>query len=375
MGSAPVSEAPRGPLGRSEVGAPPLSRAMAHLPPRLRLAEASPSRLRFVGWWPARASLVLAPVWLALSSLSWLAPAPPDALRGLVSLACLGIGLGLIAVCRPRRVQVLVRHPAAQLTLARQVEKVPPRPHWLLITEQPLDAPRPCYAALLVDGERSWPLLRARDPAQLLRQLRSALLHWPGEVEQTWGLPSSARPWAFRAVLPVRDTEARAERVVLRGLRAPAGLRWALGVMTGLVHLDLLFLVISASAHVPSVHPLSLVLAVVSALCLLVICIGVATRHPRLVIGTQIMLEERVLGVCLTRQQVRSDSVRGVYVVAAGGGAQHLLVDSSEGPLALLIRARDSERAREELTRSLARPHVAPASGSIGSAPHRWQSG
>ncbi|MEO8180105.1 MAG: hypothetical protein ABI895_14820 [Deltaproteobacteria bacterium] len=377
MGSAPVSEAAKGPSGRSDAAASPPSRVTARqLPPRLRLAEASPSRLRFVGWWPARAPLLLSPVWLVLSGLTWFAPTPPDALRLLVSLACLGVGLGLIAACRPRRVEVLLQHGAGRLTLAPGwVEQVAPQPHWVLVTEQPLEAPRPRYAALLVDGERSWPLLRARDPAQLLRELRSVLLHWPGEVEQAWGLPSSARPWSFRAVLPVRDLEAPAERAVLRGLRAPAGLRWALRVITGLVLLDLTFLVISASAHVLVVHSLSLILPTLSGLCLLVICIAVATRHARLVIGTQITLEERVLGLRLARQQVRSDSVRGAYVVAAGGGAQHLLVDSNEGPLALLIRARDAERLREELKRSLARSHTAPASESIASAPRRWQSG
>jgi hypothetical protein len=162
---------------------------------------------------------------------------------------------------------------------------------------------------------------------------------------------------------------------VLLGLRAPAGLRWSLRVITGLVLLDLTFLVISASAHVLWVHSLSLILPILSGLCLLVICIAVATRHARLVIGTQITLEERVLGLLLARQQVRSDSVRGVYLVAAAGGAQHVLVDSNEGPLALLIRARDADRLQQELKRSLARSHAAPASESIASAPRRWQSG
>jgi hypothetical protein len=194
-------------------------------------------------------------------------------------------------------------------------------------------------------------------------------------VEQTWGLPSGARPWSFRAVLPAPDTEGAAERSVLRGLRAEALLRWTLGAATGLVLLDLTLLLISASAYVPAVHPLAVVLAILSWICLLGITSAVATRHSRLVVGAQVTLEERVLGACLGRQQVRSASVRDVYVVATGGRDGHLLVDSSEGPLALLVRARDAERVREELARSLARAHVTPASESIASAPRRWRSG
>lgn len=377
MGSAPVSEAPRGSVGRLEAAAPPPLRVLARqLPPRMRLVEASPARLRFIGWWPMRAPLVLAPVWLVLSSLSGFAPTPPDALRILVSLACLGVGVASIAACRPRRVQVLLQPGAGQLTWAPgKTEGLPAQPHWVLVAEQPPEAPEPNYAALLVDGDRSWPLLRARDPAQLLRDLRSVLAHWPGEVEQDWGLPSSARPWSFRAASPEQDTEAPDERAVLRGLRAEALLRWGLGGIAALVLLDLVFLLLSASAHVPAVHPLSLGLAVVSWVCLLCISGAVATRHPRLVIGTQLALEERVLGICKQRQQVRSDSVRDVYIVTAGSGARHLLVDSSEGPLALLVGAQEAERAREELRRSLARAHGAPASESIASAPRRWQSG
>jgi hypothetical protein len=376
MGSAPVSEAPRGPLGRAGAAASPAVRATRPLPPQLRLVEASPSRLRFSGWWPARAPLVLSPVWLALGSLSWFAPSPPDGVQILVSLVCLGVGLGLIAVCRPRRADVILQPDLGQLSWGPgSREKLPAQPRWRLVAEQPPEAPQPRYAALLVDGDRSWSLLRARDPAQLLQDLRSVLLHWPGDVEQTWGLPSDAQPWAFRAVLPPPDTQGPAGRSVLRSPRAEALLRWTLGAATGLVLLDLTLLLISASAHVPAVHPLAIILAVLSWTCLLGIASAVATRHSRLLVGAQVTLEERVLGACLGRQQVRSDSVRDVYVVATGGRSAHLLVDSSEGPLALLIRARDAERAREELARTLARAHPTPSSESRASAPRRWQSG
>ena len=378
MGSPSVSEAPRGPLGRSEADPLPSSRAWARgLPPSLRLAAASPTELRFAGWWPARAPLVLSPVWLALASLTWLAPSPSDGGRVLVSLLCLGVALGLIARGRPRRVEVRVQPNELQLTWAGgTVEALPAAARWLLVVEQAPEAPQPRYAAVLVHGEQRWPLLVSEDPARLLRELRTVLSHWPGEVAQEWGLPSSVQPWVFRPAAPPAEPGAPGERLVLRGWRAAAGLRWVLGVMTGLVLLDLAFLLVTASGHVPAVHPLGLALPALMASCLITIAASVATRHPRLVVGPQLAVEQRVLGLRGARQQVPSNAVRGVYPLATRGSAQHLLIDSSEGPLALLVRAREAAQVREELARSLARlAHAVPASESITSVPRRWQSG
>jgi hypothetical protein len=377
MGSPSVSEAPTGPLGRSEAVPLPPSGAMAHaLPPRLRLAAASPTELRFAGGWPARAPLLLSPVWLGLASLSWLAPTPAHVGRVLVSLLCLGVALLLIARCGPRRVEVYVRPEERLLRWGRRkVAALPAAPRWLLVVEQAPETPQPRYAAVLEGGDRSWPLLAGEDPAQLLRELRTVLAHWPGEVVQQWGLPEHAQPWVFRSAAE-RAEPGSDEPSVLLGWHASAGLRWVLGVMTGLVLLDLTFLVLTASRNVPAVHPLSLVLPALTASCLVAIAAGVMTRHQRLVIGAQLAVEQRVLGLRGARQEVPSKAVRGVYPLPTGGSAQHLLIDSAEGPLALLVREREAKQVREELLRSLARlAHAIPTSESIASAPHRWQSG
>jgi hypothetical protein len=93
-------------------------------------------------------------------------------------------------------------------------------------------------------------------------------------------------------------------------------------------------------------------------------------------VGSELVLEQRVLGLRYAAAQIRSDSVRGVYLLAVHSGLQHLLVDSAEGPLALLLRVRDAESKKRELMQSLARIGSVPlANESIASAPHRWQSG
>jgi len=379
MGSPPVSEAPRGPLERSVAAPlPPPDAAARQLPVAMRLAAADARELRFVGRSPVGAPMLLAPVWLVLSSLTWLAaPSPSDGLRVLGSLACLTVTLALIWGARPRRVELRLLPAQRALHLPDgSTRTLSASPHWLLTADHPAEAPRPRYSAVLIDGDQRWPLLSGDDPAALLRDLRLTLAHCPGEVSDEWELPSGARPWSFHAGAAPAEALGGAEHRVLPGLRAGRGLRWVLGVATGLVLLDLTLLVLSASAHLTAVHPLSLVLPVVAAGWLVAIAVAVFTRHQRLVVGSQLVLEQRILGLRYAAAQIPSDSVRGVYLLAACSGVQHLLVDSAEGPLALLLRVRDAETRKRELIQSLARPESErPANGSIASVPRRWQSG
>jgi hypothetical protein len=342
----------------------------------VRLAAAGASQLRFLGTTPLRAPALLAPVWLVLSSLTWLAPGPTEGIRWLGSLACLAVAVGLLVGCCPRRVEWRLRPAQRTLRLPDgSTEALSPAARWLLTGEHPGEAPRPLYSARLVDGDRSWPLLRGDDPAQLLRDLRLALSHWPGQVSDDWGLPSGAQPWSFRGTSAPGGASQDPERRVLRGFGAGRGLRWVLTIATGLVLLDLTVLVLSASAHLPAVHPLSLVLPAVTAAWLVTITLSIVTRHPRLVVGSELLLERRMLGLRYAAAQIRSDSVRGVYLLAARSGLQHLLIDSAEGPLALLLRVPDGEREKRELLQSLALRSEAPTNESIASAPRRWQSG
>jgi hypothetical protein len=346
-----VSEAPRGPA--------------RPWPARLRLVAASPDELRFLGWWPARAPLLLTPVLVALGCLSWLAPAPLAAARLLVSLIVLASALALFFASRPRRVQVRLRPRERRLLTARGAEALSERPRWLLVTEQPLTSPQPEYAAVLVDGDRRWRLLGSDDPGLLLRELRRVLAHWPVEVAHEWGLPSGSQPWAFQPrTLTGSERWATPEPRIVRGARAGRGLRCAMSVMAALVLLDLGFLLVSASARVPSVHPLSLVLPALTASCFLAVTLAVLTRHARLRIGSDWVKESCLFGVCRVQQSIPRESVRGVYLVTAGrSGQQHLLVDGSEGPLSLLVSAANAERLRDTLARELARP-AQPASAA-----------
>ncbi len=386
MGRPTVSEAPRGPSLGSEKGAPasPEERQPPFpLPPQLRLQESAAGELRFIGRWRPRAPLVLCPVLLVLSNLSWLAPEPLSAERLLASLLGWSVTLLLAWRCWPRRAQLTLRPATRQLIIGRetagQIVSLPDTLRWRLIVEHPPELPQPRYRAVLLHGERSWPLLGNTDPAELLRDLGRVLASWPGTVEHEWQLPHGAEPWSYPSALASAASHAaatpEASSQVLQGSRADRGLRWSMIAMTSLVMLDLAYLVVSASARVAYVHPLSLVLPALAAPCLITISALVITRHPRLVLGTQLAQEHSVLGVRRVRHRVGPHSVRGVHLLSSRSARRgHLLVDSSEGALALLVEIRDAEQLRLQLLSSLGQPALR-ASESAESAPRRWQSG
>lgn len=410
MGSPFVSKAPRGPSGRSEKDVPPLLGALAlRLPPRLRLRADGSGALVFVGRWPAGAPLVLCPILLVLSSLSWVGPEPLDGPRVLVSALgwCATLLLGWR--CWPRRAQLTLRPATRQLIIGRetagQIVTLPETLRWLLTVEHPPELPQPRYRALLLHDQRHWPLLGNEDPAQLLRDLGRVLARWPGQVEQEWQLSSEAQPWLCPpgalspnilspnilspSTLPPNTLSPEPDPPVaiapeagaraLQGSRADRTLRLSMLIMTMLVVLDLTYLVLSAGARVATVHPLSVALALLAGACLITISASVLTRHPSLVLGSLLAQEHSVLGLRRVRHRVHPQSVRGVYVlgsVSSSGAARrcHLLVDSSEGSLALLVESKDAEALRQELLRQL-QELPAAASESIVSAPRRWQSG
>lgn len=350
------------------------------LPRRLRLLSDGENELRFVGWLPPRAPLLLCPILLVISSLSWLGPEPLGAERWLVSALGHGGALLLAWGCRPRRSRLTLRPAARQLLIGRetagQVVALPETLRWRLTVEHVAELPQPQYRARLLHGERSWAVLANEDPAELLRDLGRALARWPGIVEQDWQLPRDVEPWSAVTAAPAVPATPESDARVLPGSRADRALRWAMIVMTALVVFDLAYLVVSASARVPYVHPLSVGLAVLAATCLSVISASVLTRHPRLVLGVQLSQEHSILGLRRVLQRVRPESVRGVYVLASGSARRgHLLVDSSEGALALLVESRDAERLRRELLSSLGQPPAARTSESGSSALRRRQSG
>jgi len=356
MGSLSVSEAPVAPLGRSEGDVLPLARtAVRPVLAPLRLKQATDAELHFAGRSALRAPLVLAPVLLTLSGLTWVAPTPSDGPRVLASLLCLGCALVAVLASWPRKIELYVRPLERTWSLRGRTRALPVAPHWRLCTELRSDSPELRYLAVIqLDDGPAWPLLCDADPAAVLRQLHAVLARWSCPVDNEWGLPEAAAPWSFEAsTAPERDGAAA---TIVRGPPPPAGLRWTMIGATVLVLVDLIMLVLTASSLVDRVHVSSLILPALLGGSLVLLTLAVLTLHQRLSIGRELRQEACVLGVRRPRgTAVRADAVRGVYLLAPPGAKpRHLLLDSRQGPLSLPVPEHEPERLRDEVSRALA---------------------
>jgi hypothetical protein len=137
---------------------------------------------------------------------------------------------------------------------------------------------------------------------------------------------------------------------VIHAPQAHKDLRWSIALMTLLVLVYLTFLVTTAGADVAEIHPLSVVLPIVLGIAMLALSLALATWHARLMIASSTPLsstkgrEERVwaetsmFGVRRADASVSLQSLRGVHVLGAAASERwHLLLDSSEGALALPV--------------------------------------
>jgi len=352
MGMSSVTEAPR---WRHEARAARTEpQLFSSRMGRLELVSADASQLVFSGRRRALAPVILSPLLVALSALPWLAPQPRTVLHVGTSFA-----FGLAASClaawcwpRRRRVHVVSREPAP-----RGARVVPPGTvRWVLVTTPPEGAARAGYAAALRTGDGvEHAVLASTDPERLLRQLAEVLRHWPGPVECRWGLPASARPWSIEPQSGPRSVSAAPARPILRSSIASRPLRWCTVITTLLVLVDLVLLVGSASSKLSSVHPLSVVLAVLFELYLVVLTLALATGEGRLTFAGRLLKERSIFGLRRAVGDVRAESVRGVYAIGAPGADRwHVLVDSADGPLSVSVERAEAQALAREAERALA---------------------
>jgi hypothetical protein len=310
---------------------------------RLELVSANSTELQSAGRRTALAPIFLTPLLLALGCLPWLAPRPMDAVRVATS------GLFLAAACgvaiwawpRRRRLRIAAKGSASASALVAQ----PGRLRWVLDAE---DAPNGLSSAYTVslepDGGGSFTVLQSPDPERLLWQFSEVLRHWPGPVDCRWGLPETACPWNIEPHSGPRTVNEGADRTAVVVPLAHRPLIWCARIMATLVVVDLTFLVTSAAAGLTYIHPLSLILALALAACLIALAVGLASGCSRLLVGGRVRRESSLFGIRRTRGGLRVESVRGVYAIGVAAADQwHILVDSSDGPLALPAPRRDAE--------------------------------
>lgn len=334
MGMSSVTEAPRWPE------ASPATRRVPALaagrPAQLALVSADATQLSFEGRRPALAPLLLTPLLTCLGSLPWLAPEPVGGVRLAVSGLFFAAAAGLARWSWPlrRRVVVSSKRPAPPGAVAVQPNGV----RWVLETRHAPNALHATYAVTLEHGDGpAVEVLESTDPARVLHQLSEALRFWPGPVDCRWGLPVSAQPWRIE---PHSGSRALGGQAPVQVVAAPPHrpLIWCTRIMAAFVVADVIFLVGSSGVLRADMHPLSLVLPLLLASCLLALAAVVHGRGSRLCFSTRVYREDSLLGLRRQHGDVRLESVRGVYALGLPSADRwHLLVDSSDGPLALSV--------------------------------------
>lgn len=341
---------------------------------KTRLLAARAAELRFEARKRPQAPLLLCPLFALLGALPWLSSGL-DPVRLGVSLACIGISAALAVRYHGHRASIVVRPQERTLELLGKTQRLAAPPLITLdVCHDDTEAPRGCYtASVALEAGGSVALLVDSEPDTVLRALRRVLEHLPARVESRWELPPSAQPWIFE---PVSNAPAlpRAEKVVLVSERvSPLALVRVIAMATGLVLLDLTVLISAQHPRLTRVHPLSLVLPVIMGSFLLGLTGVLATRRVRLSAGSWIESEVNALGLRSRRRAAPIERVRGVHVIGAAGAAgRHILVDTSEGPIAVWVPQSVAEAKAYEIRRAVEqrRRGPIPSLGSITSAPH-----
>jgi hypothetical protein len=123
---------------------------------------------------------------------------------------------------------------------------------------------------------------------------------------------------------------------------------------------DLVFLMISASANLSRVHPLSTLLAVIFALYLITLAVGLSSAAYCLTLGSSLRKERSLFGVSRVLGDVRLEAVRGVHAIGERGAERwHVLVDSADGPLAIPVPRGEAQALAREIESAVTLARVA----------------
>lgn len=349
----------------------------------MRLRQASPERLSFEGRRPAQAPLMLVPVVSLLCVVPWLAPGPPTPERLFMSLALALAVLGLLRAGWARRERIELVPGSRQLVVGGVARPFAGSPSWSLqVCPEPLERQGCRYAAVLALGDERWSLLQGTAPERVLTDLARVLAAWSVPVAGGWGLPEHVRPWKFEpdraprsGSLPAERAPSATETQLFRGPRfgSVMGLAGLLVLITITVAADMVFLVSTGAAGLSRVHPLSIALPALMVFGLVCLTVWIASARSAISVGQRVVLSTTSLLFNSTRGSVRAEVVRGVHVIGAEQSRHcHLLLDSDDGPLALLVRAQDARALAQRLShaigaeRSTPRPSYASALPELG---------
>jgi len=177
-------------------------------------------------------------------------------------------------------------------------------------------------------------LLSGADPADVLRDLAKVREQVPSTVLAGWGLPATGTPWTDRdaAGSELEDAPLRHET-----MDDPRRRRISATLLVGAACVATL-LASQASAGVARGDPISIVSVALPCLAiflLVVFGLGIGTASNALSLDGDLESARSVFGVTWSRHVVPRGSIRDAYLVSPIEGApSHVLLDTTEGPLA-----------------------------------------
>jgi hypothetical protein len=146
-------------------------------------------------------------------------------------------------------------------------------------------------------------------------------------------------------------------------------------LITVTVAADMVFLVSSGAASLTEVHPLSLALPSLMVFGLVYLTLWVASARSAFVVGRSVVLTTTSLVFQASRASVRAEVVRGVHVIGAEGNAhRHLLIESDDGPLAMLVHEQDARGLAQRLTHAIGAERSTPRPSYAAAMPELAQS-
>jgi hypothetical protein len=341
---------------------------------KTRLIAARAAELRFEARMRPEAPLLLCPLFALLGALPWLSPGL-DPVRLAVSIACVGLSVALAVRYHGRRWSIVVRPEERALEMLGRTQRIASPPRITLdVCHDDTEAPRGCYVASIALAEGgSVALLVSAQPDVLLRALRRVLEHLPAQVECRWELPAGAEPWVFEPIADDAAAPPAEQAVLLQERVSPRALIRVIAMATALVLLDLTVLITSQQPRLPRVHPLSLMLPLIMGSFLLGLTGVLATRRVRLTVGSWIESDVGALGLHSRRRGAPVERVRGVHVVGAEtADGRHILLDTSDGPIAVWVPQSVADTKAREIWRAVEQRRRGRSAnlGSITSAPH-----
>jgi hypothetical protein len=315
----------------------------------MRLVHTAPDLVELRGRRSIRGPLLVGGVLLFGPALATLLAAPPlTTSRVLVAAVIATIAAGLIGSGWPKLRQVRIDPRQRTIQVGSSVPAALGEGAWLQLGPAPAHAPTgPARYGVILERREASPvlLLASENPSIALRELSFLREALPLPVAAGWGLPADGVPWVDRGGTSAARAEGRGTPDEFVG--QPARRRAATTLMVGAAAIatGIALHVSRRVAQGDAPHPVSLALPVLGIAALLAVAVAVGTEGARLSVGTALVCEERVWGLTYARYVVPRASIRRAHLVGPRGtDARHVLLDTTDGPVAFPCDTADGER-------------------------------